>query len=283
VDRIARECQLSREVVARLLCKVDTRKNAPFAGPLLLSVGTRLNQLSARKRVTRSRSDNNECEESGVGTRGGVGGGVGGARKGWSLDVNTLKRQRKRRSTFDTTADADERVAGKGPKRNRTHGLFLFFTFFFCLAHVFPPFFYAEIAADASWNRTSICKYMHIYVHIRSHTYKCVYTHSLYWYMCKFICIYLHIFMHVHAHTTIMYSNVRAIHTHANTLSHTHTHVCIHIYVYAHTYSLTHSTCTHTNAFEFIYVVNIHVCVYIHVYFLIYIIHMHIYVYMCIN
>jgi len=201
VDRIARECQLSREVVARLLCKVDTRKNGPFAEPLLMSVGTRLNQLSARKRVTRSRSDNNECEESGVGTRGGVGGGVGGARKGWSLDVNTLKRQRKRRSTFDTTADAYERVAGKGPKRNRTHGLFLFFTFFFCLAHVFPPFFYAEIAADASWNRTSIYKYMHIYVHICSHTYKCVYTHLLYWYIC--ICIYLHIFMHVHAHTTI--------------------------------------------------------------------------------
>ena len=110
---MARECQLSREVVARLLCKVDTKSRAPFSEPLLPSVGSRLTQLSGRKGAARQRKDNGaaaEGEEAGAG----AGSGGKGERKAWSLDMSKLKRQRKRRTTAEIAADKAAGAESKG-------------------------------------------------------------------------------------------------------------------------------------------------------------------------
>jgi hypothetical protein len=118
---VARECQLSREVVARLLCKVDTKSRAPFSEPLLPSVGSRLTQLSGRKGAARQRKDNGaaaEGEEAGAG----AGSGGKGERKAWSLDMSKLKRQRKRRTTAEIAADKAAGAESKGRKRPKKDG-----------------------------------------------------------------------------------------------------------------------------------------------------------------
>jgi len=107
VLRVARECQLSREVVAKLLCKIDTKSKAPFSEPLMPPVGTRLNQLSARKRAPRLRKDWGH----GRGEDGGAGGAAGNR---WSVGMSKLKRQRKRQSDAEITGEN-----GAGGKRRR--------------------------------------------------------------------------------------------------------------------------------------------------------------------
>ena len=102
--RVARDCQLSREVAAKLLSLVDTKSKAPFSEPLLPSVGSRLTQLSARKRQSRQ-DDALHDENAGA-----------GAKKGYKVDVNNLKRQRKRRTTLEIASDGLA-AGGQGRKR----------------------------------------------------------------------------------------------------------------------------------------------------------------------
>lgn len=114
--RVAKECQLSRPVVAKLLSRIDTKAQAPFSEPLLPSVGsfTRLNQLSARNRALRLKQDEGEGEGEDAG---GAAAGASGKRKGWSVDVNKLKRQRKRRCP--SVAGVNEEGGGAGGARRK--------------------------------------------------------------------------------------------------------------------------------------------------------------------
>ena len=115
--RVAKECQLSRAVVAKLLSRIDTKAKAPFSEPLLPSVGSRLNQLTARKRATRLKPDDGEGKEAR--DAGSEAAGAFGKRKGGSVDVKKLKRQRKPRSKGGAGGDEEGVVAG-GKRRKRS-------------------------------------------------------------------------------------------------------------------------------------------------------------------
>jgi len=120
--RVAKECQLSRAVVAKLLSRIDTKAKAPFSEPLLSSMSSRLNQLSARKRVVRQKPDATPDGEGAAEP----GGAAAGKRKGWSVDVTKLKRQRKRRATGGGDGDGSGKggasAGGNGAKAARVAG-----------------------------------------------------------------------------------------------------------------------------------------------------------------